>query len=211
MNDATRPPWGLLGTSLPPAVVVMLAGLAMFAGSGGKGTAPEPLPQATVPAPLARPGARPTPAPAPPATITSAWLNEQLVDSRTARVIDDYLGDVGCLAGAAALDTHKARGSAAALVAASEQVPCDLDAIIVTIPAYEDSNSRWQADRTLATIQSAVTAANYTLERFHLPRSGSGESKEASDTDSDARHGPGVLLFRRSAGCAGRRVAVAAT
>ena len=73
-------------------------------------------------------------------------------------------------------------------------------AIIVTISAYEDSNSRWQADRTLATIQSAVTAANYTLERFHLPRSGSGESKEASGTDSDARHGPGVLLFRRSAG-----------
>ena len=35
-------------------------------------------------------------------------------------------------------------------------MPCDLDAIIVTIPAYEDSNSRWQADRTLATIQSAV-------------------------------------------------------
>ena len=180
-------------------------------GFGRKRRRPGPLPQAVVPAPAARPAASASPPPAPPATITSAWLDEQLAGSRTARVIDDYLGDVGCLAGAAALDTHKARGSAAALVAAGEQVPCDLDAIIVTISAYEDSNSRWQADRTLATIQSAVTAANYTLERFHLPRSGSGESKEASDTDSDARHGPGVLLFRRSRGRAGRRVAVATT
>ncbi len=34
MNDGNRPPWALLGSSMPPAVVVMLAGLAMFTGLG---------------------------------------------------------------------------------------------------------------------------------------------------------------------------------
>ena len=200
MNDANRPPWALFGPSLPPAVVVLLAGLAMFTGSGGNNAVPQPQPQAVVPAPSTRPVA--TPPPAPPATITSAWLDEQVAGSHTAQVIDDYLGDVGCLTGAAGLVTRKARGSAAALVSGGEQVPCDLGAIIVTISAYEDSNSRWQADRTLATIQSAVTAANYTLERFHLPRAGSRDEKDQGLTDPDARHGPGVLLFRRAAGAA---------
>jgi hypothetical protein len=171
----------------------------MFSGSRGNGTVGGAQPQALVPAPSARPAPAPAPAP-PPATFTGAWLDEQRAGSRTAQVIDDYLGEVGCLAGATRLVTNKARGSAAALVSGGERVPCDLGAINVTTPAYEDSNSRWQADRTLATIQSAVTAANYTLERFHLPRSGSGDDKNAGVTDPDARHGPGVLLFRRVGG-----------
>ncbi len=87
---------------------------------------------------------------------------------------------------------------AAALVALGEQVPCDLDAVIVSIADYEDSNSRWQADRTLATVQSAVGAAGYTLERFHLPDEQARPDANASeDTDPDSARGPGVLLFRR--------------
>ncbi len=105
----------------------------------------------------------------------------------------------------------KARGSAAALVSAGEQVPCDLGAIIVTISAYEDSNSRWQADRTLATIQSAVTAANYTLERFHLPRSGSGDDKEEGVHRSGCTARSGRVAVPACRGCGSRRVAVATT
>jgi hypothetical protein len=187
----------MFGPGLPPAVVVVLAGLAMFSGRGGS-SAPTAV---TVPVVAAAPAVRvgpPAPSLPPPASITSAWLDAQVAGSRTARLIDDYLGDVGCLAGAAALHTSKARGTSAALVALGEQVPCDLDAVLVSIADYEDSNSRWQADRTLATVQAAVGAAGFTLERFHLPRAGAVIDANASgDTDSDIRRGPGVLLFRR--------------
>ncbi len=208
MTEDSRPPWAMFGPGLPPAVVVVLAGLAMFSGRGGSST-PTAV---TVPVVASAPAARVVP-PAlslpPPATITSEWLDRQVAGSRTARLIDDYLGDVGCLAGAAALDTRKARGTSVALVALGEQVPCDLDAVVVSIADYEDSNSRWQADRTLATVQVAVGAAGYTLERFHLPRAGATKDTDtAEDTDPDIRRGPGVLLFRRlpSSGAALRQV-----
>jgi hypothetical protein len=201
MTDNAPPPWTLFGPALPPTVVVVLAGLAMFSGRGGT---PPPAPP-TVPvvvsapaAPLSKPDQLTPVLPPVPATITSAWLDTQVAGSRTARLIDDYLGDVGCLQGAAALDTRKARGSSAALVTRGEPVPCDLDAVVVSLADYEDSNSRWQADRTLATVQVAVGTAGYTLERFHLPRAGALSGKDAADdTDPDIRRGPGVLLFRR--------------
>ena len=196
MTEDSRPPWAMFGPGLPPAMVVVLAGLALFSGRGGSSTPTAvPVPVASTPAARAVP---PAPALPPPATITSAWVDVQVAGSRTARLIDDYLGDVGCLAGAAALDTSKARGTSASLVALGEQVPCDLDAVVVSIADYEDSNGRWQADRTLATVQSAVGAAGYTLERFHLPRAGAiADANASGDTDPDIRGGPGVLLFRR--------------
>lgn len=203
MTTDTRSPLSFLGPSLPPTVVVVLAGLALF--TGGRGSSSAPPQVATIPVVAATPAAPAPPVVPPPATITTAWLDAQVAGSRTARLIDDYLADMGCLAAATALRTDTVRGPAAALAAVGERVPCRLGAVIVSLSAYEDSNSRWQADRTLATIQSAVSAANYTLERFHLPRAGSGTAA-ATDTDPDARRGPGVLLFRRTAGTPGARL-----
>ena len=78
----------------------------------------------------------------------------------------------------------------------------DLDAVIVSIADYEDSNSRWQADRTLATVQSAVGAAGYTLERFLLPGAPADKASD-EEAEPDIHHGPGVLVFRRLAASGG--------
>jgi hypothetical protein len=200
MSDESRPSWSMFGPSLPPALIVMLAGLAMFSGREANSTARQPVtPTAALPPAAANAPARPVPsATTLPATITAEWIEARVGGSRSARLIDDYLGDVGCLSGAAALGTRGARGSSAALVGVGGQIPCDLDAVIVSVADYEDSNSRWQADRSLATVQGAVGAAGYTLERFLLPGAPTEQEKASEqDTDPDIRHGPGVLLFRR--------------
>lgn len=197
MTEDSRAPWSLFGSTVSPALLVVLAGLAMFSSRGSMS------PQAPNPAPALVPPSAATPAPlpppvAPPASITSEWIEAQVAGSRVARLIDDYLGDVGCMSGAAHLDTRGARGSSAALVEAGDRVPCDLDAVVVSIADYEDSNSRWQADRSLATVQSAVGAAGFTLERYLLPGAASGNDTAVDgDTDRDIHHGPGVMLFRR--------------
>ncbi len=198
MTDQYRPSWALLGPSLPPTVLVMLAGLALFTGGSGTTVAPPATPGAQPAVRPARASASAAePAAPPPATTSLAWVEARVAGSRTARLIDDFLGDMGCLAGAAALDTS-GRGPAAGLVASGAPVSCDLDAVIVSLADYEDSNSRWQADRTLATVQGAVGAAGFTLERFHLPGDEAGNATVADgDTDPDIGRGPGVLLFRK--------------
>lgn len=206
MNDDSRPPWALFGSSLPPAVIVVLAGLAMVT---GRGTGGAPTAVLTPAAGVATAGRSVVPAPAdsapdtraPSPVITSAWLDDRVAGSRSARLVDDYLADMGCLEGAALLTTRGTHGGAIGLAAMPAPVACDLDAIIVSIADYGESNGRWQADRTLATVQMAVGAAGFTLERFLLPGADVAGARPASgDTDPDAGQGPGVLLFRRIPG-----------
>lgn len=195
-----------LGVSLPPMLVVAMA-VALLSGGGSGERAPSLATSAGAaarqPAGDAQPPEASTAASVAVASsgatrpLDVAMLDAWLAETETARTIDTYLADAGCQRGAAALLTTGGRAAAAPWQARGEQVPCDLSAVIVTLADYEDSNSRWQADRTLATIQSAIGAAGYTLERFSLPGAG-GTGGAAPRQAAEARRDPGVLLFGRA-------------
>ena len=187
-----------LGISLPPALVVAIA-FALLSGGGSGGQVPLQPAVTTGPASAAQPEV-PSPPQAratTPVRLTSADLDTWLGATETARTIDAYLVDAGCRRGAGALETDSPRVPALAWQAQGELVSCDLSAVVVTVADYEDSNSRWQADRTLATIQGAIGAAGYTLDRFYLPGVG-GTATPAPTTDP--RREPGALVFARQVG-----------
>ena len=188
----------MLGASLPPVLMAAIA-FALLSGGGGESrrqveTVAALAQAGTATATPAAAKAEATPSSGGEVALTAAALDVALSTSLTAQTVDAYLADAGCKAGAAAVVTAAARPPAAAWQASGTEVPCSLSAVIVTLADYEDSNSRWQSDRSLATVQSAMGAAGYTLERFFLPGAGSDANVKRG---GDARRDPGVLLFRR--------------
>ncbi len=213
MESRPSLPWA---ASMSPMLAVALLVGWLSGGTGGRTVAPQtPAPVASDSAPLAQSGQTSSSTQAPPPqssssagsgneAVTTAWLDGRIAGSDSARAIHDYLADIGCRSAAAGLqamiraarkDGQLRAGVAgprpvAPALAGLPEMACEVRPIVVALADYAESNSRWQADRSLATIQSAVGAAEFTLERFHLP----GSPRPSADAAAPVE--PGVLLFR---------------
>ena len=73
--------------------------------------------------------------------------------------------------------------------------------LVATVPDPIDSNARWQFDPTYDSLQRALAASGYSLERFYIP---DWDLTRNPDTDARATNRlherlPGVVLFRKGA------------
>jgi hypothetical protein len=86
----------------------------------------------------------------------------------------------------------------AALVAREDSPTFDVQFMIATIPDYVDSNSGWVADEVLGAIQSAMSRANFLLDRFRLIDWVPADDAHPDRVNESKQHErqPGALVFR---------------
>src|SRR5262249_7067975 len=78
-------------------------------------------------------------------------------------------------------------------------VDWNVEFLIATVPDYVDSNSGWVADETIGAIQSAMSDADFVLDRFRLidwSRSVDDRSAKFLNSRLHERQ-PGALIFRK--------------
>ena len=75
-----------------------------------------------------------------------------------------------------------------------------LEFLVATVPDPIDSNARWQFDPIYDSIQRAVSARGYSLDRFYIPDWDPTRDPDAGQRTSGGLHErlPGVVLFRRN-------------
>ena len=75
-----------------------------------------------------------------------------------------------------------------------------LEFLVATVPDPIDSNARWQFDPIYDSIQRAVSARGYSLDRFYIPDWDPTRNPDAGQRTAGDLHErlPGVVLFRRN-------------